>query len=272
MTPDKQYQDYNYSLPELKHLYGKNFHLLKDSYLITILERICKPEIEQPLLTDYVKKAYSHLFSHIVSNSFPRKVIQSNTRMHEEYKEGIFHGEILDQDQKVVTVDLARAGMVPSQLIYEELNYLLKPANIRQDHFYAARKVNAKNEVIGVDISGSKIGGDVDGSIVIFPDPMGATGGTICEAISHYKKHVDGKAKRYISAHLIITPEYIQKIQKLHPDCEVYTIRLDRGLSSKEALNSDPGQRIQEEKGLNKNQYIIPGAGGVGELLNNSFV
>ena len=26
------------------------------------------------------------------------------------------------------------------------------------------------------------------------------------------------------------------------------------------------------EKGLNQNQYIIPGAGGVGELLNNSFV
>jgi uracil phosphoribosyltransferase len=272
MTPDKQYQDYNYSLPELNHLYGDNVHIIKDPYLITILERICRPQTEQPLLNEYVKKAYTHLFSHIVSNSFPRKVIQSNTRMHEDHKEGKYDGEILDQTQKVVTVDLARAGMVPSQLIYEELNYLLTPSNIRQDHFYAARKVNEKNEVIGVDISGSKIGGDVDDSIVIFPDPMGATGGTICEAISHYKNSVDGKAKKYISAHLIITPEYIQKIKKHHPDCEVYTIRLDRGLSSKDALNSTPGEKIQEEKGLNQNQYIIPGAGGVGELLNNSFV
>ena len=272
MTPDKQYQNYNYVLPEIQHLYGENIHIMKDLYLITILERICKPQTEQPLLTSYIKKAYSHLFSHITSHIFPRNIISSNTRMHEEYKEGVYNGEILDQEQKVVTVDLARAGMVPSQLIYEELNYLLNPAKIRQDHFYAARKVNDKNEVIGVDISGSKIGGDVEDSIVIFPDPMGATGGTICEAISHYKKNVNGKAKKYISAHLIITPEYIQKIKKHHPDCEIYTIRLDRGLSSKEALNSLPGEKLSEEKGLNDNQYIIPGAGGIGEHLNNSFV
>jgi uracil phosphoribosyltransferase len=272
MTTDKQYQDYNYTLPELTHFYGNNIHLIKDSYLITILEKICRVQTQQPLLTNYIKKAYTHLFSHIVSHSFPREVVKSNTRMHEDHIEGIYNGEILDQNQKVVTVDLARAGMVPSQLIYEELNYLLKPENIRQDHFYAARKVNEKNEVIGVDISGSKIGGDVDESIVIFPDPMGATGGTICEAISHYKKHVDGKAKKYISAHLIVTPEYIQNLKKHHPDCEVYTIRLDRGLSSSEALNSTPGEKIKDEKGLNENQYIIPGAGGIGELLNNSFV
>ena len=29
---------------------------------------------------------------------------------------------------------------------------------------------------------------------------------------------------------------------------------------------------LNEEKGLNDHQYIVPGAGGLGELLNNSFV
>ena len=144
--------------------------------------------------------------------------------------------------------------------------------NIRQDHFYAARKTNELGEVTGVDISGSKIGGDIEDAYVIFPDPTGATGGTISEAISFYKKHVPGQAKRFISLHLIITPEYIKRLKKDHPEVEVYAIRLDRGLSSQKALESLPGEFIDEEKGLNPNQYIIPGAGGIGELLNNSFV
>ena len=28
----------------------------------------------------------------------------------------------------------------------------------------------------------------------------------------------------------------------------------------------------EEEKGLTDKQYIVPGAGGVGEILNNAFV
>lgn len=269
---DMQYQDYNYALSEIDHLYGEKIHIIKDAYLITLLEKICKEQTTQPMLTQYVEKAYAGIFAHMIANSFSRDKVNSQTRMHELHKEGLYAGEILDQSQKAVCVDLARAGMVPSQLLYQELNFLLEPNNIRQDHFYAARMVNEKNEVIGVDISGSKIGGDVENAYVIFPDPMGATGGTICEAISHYKKKVEGKAKKYISVHLIITPEYIQKIKATHPDCEVYAIRLDRGLSSQKALGSKPGQFPEEERGLNENQYIVPGAGGVGELLNNSFV
>ncbi len=272
MTLDKQYQDYNYKLSEVEHFYGDKIHILKDSYLMTVLERICRQDTTQPLLTEYVKKAYSHMFSQILSYSFPRQQVNSPTRMIEIQKEGVYQGEILDQNQKVVCVDLARAGMIPSQLIYQELNYLFDPQNIRQDHFYAARVVNENNEVTGVDISGSKIGGDIKDAVVIFPDPMGATGGTICEAIAHYKKNIEGKAVKYISAHLIVTPEYIQNIKSAHPDCEVYTIRLDRGLSSSKALASIPGEFPNEEKGLNDNQYIVPGAGGVGEVLNNSFV
>jgi len=88
---------------------------------------------------------------------------------------------------------------------------------------------------------------------------------TICDTIAESAKvRGTGIAKR--------TPEYIQKIKSLHPDCEVYTIRLDRGLSTDKALNSIPGEFPNEERGLNDNQYIVPGAGGIGELLNNSFV
>jgi uracil phosphoribosyltransferase len=272
MTQDVQYQNVTFSLSEIEHRYGSNIHILKDPYLLTLLEKISRPDTTQPLLTEYLKKAYTHMFVQIASSLFDRENVESHTRMIEHHPEGVFHGEIMDQNIKAVCVDLARAGMIPSQLIYSELNYLLNPNNIRQDHFYAARTVNEKGEVTGVDITGSKIGGDVDNAYVFFPDPMGATGGTICEAIQHYKDKVEGKAKKYIVAHLIITPEYIQRIQKHHPDVEVYSIRLDRGLSSQKVLDSLPGEYPDEEKGLNQNQYIVPGAGGVGELLNNSFV
>jgi len=70
----------------------------------------------------------------------------------------------------------------------------------------------------------------------------------------------------------MITPEYIRNVLQAHPDVAVYALRLDRGLSSERALASKPGQYWDEERGLNDRQYIVPGAGGVGELLNNSWV
>lgn len=272
MQQDIQYSNLDFNLSSIDHLYGDKIHLVKDPYLFSLLERICSPEVNQPLLTMLIKKAYLGLFNQIISTSFERDYIESPTRMMELHPEGIYKGQIIKKDSKVVCVDLARAGMIPSQLFYEELNFIIDPTKIRQDHFYAARKVNQDNEVIGVDISGSKIGGDIDDAYVLLPDPMGATGGTICEAINYYKKSVEGKAKKFITAHLIVTPEYIQKLTKQHPDVEVFSLRLDRGLSSPEALNLKPGKLLSEEKGLNANQYIIPGAGGIGELINNSFV
>lgn len=272
MSYEQTYKNIKTLTPNIEHNYGTNVHIISTPYFLTLMNKISSPQTTQPLLTEYVKKAYFMLFGHICSNSFKTVSINSPTRMHSLHPEGIYQGDVIDDQSKVVSVDLARAGMVPSQIFYQEFNYLLNPENIRQDHFYAARKVNEANEVIGVDISGSKIGGPIDDAYVILPDPMGATGSTICHAIDHYKEKVEGNAKKYITAHLIITPEYIQNVHKYHPDVEIYALRLDRGLSSEKVLNSIPGTYFEEEKGLNEHQYIVPGAGGLGELLNNSFV
>ncbi len=123
-----------------------------------------------------------------------------------------------------------------------------------------------------MDLSGSKIGGPIKDAIVLFPDPMGATGGSMSHAISHYKSNVEGDALKYITMNLIITPEYIRRLQKDHPDVEIFALRLDRGTSSDKVLGSIPGTFSDQEFGLNEHQYIVPGAGGVGEILNNSFV
>jgi uracil phosphoribosyltransferase len=72
--------------------------------------------------------------------------------------------------------------------------------------------------------------------------------------------------------HLIVTPEYLKNVLDAHPDTEIYALRLDRGLSAPEILQIVPGTRWTEERGLDDHQYIVPGAGGVGEILNNAWV
>jgi uracil phosphoribosyltransferase len=37
-------------------------------------------------------------------------------------------------------------------------------------------------------------------------------------------------------------------------------------------LRTEPGTHWDEERGLNDIQYIVPGAGGVGEILNNAWL
>ena len=256
-----------YNLSEINHKYGENVHILSNPLSETILTKFSSKGIIQPELNHLLHKMYFILLEAVVGHSFPSSSKEVTTRMEETLK-----ATTLTHDQKVVLVDLARAGIYPSHLCFEILNYILNPEGLRQDHFYVNRKTDENDQVIGVDVSGSKIGGDVDQAIVLLPDPMGATGGSLSFAIDHYKKSVEGKAKKYVAMHLIITPEYIKRMTRDHSDVEIYALRLDRGLSSDKALAAMPGEFPDEEKGLSDIQYIIPGAGGVGEILNNSFV
>lgn len=272
MPNDITYTSLNYSLSEIEHKYGKRVHILENPFLQSILAKLSRPETIQPLLNQYIAFLYRHLFAHAVNTCFPREVINWDTRMIDVTDRGVFKGEIIKRDQHAVVVNLARAGTYPSHICYDELNYLVDPQWVRQDHFYINRKTDEQNKVVGVDVSGSKIGGGVENAMVLFPDPMGATGGSLSYCINHYKDRVQGTAARYIALHIIVTPEYIQRMQKDHPDVEIFSIRLDRGLSDAEILQSIPGTYPERERGLTDNQYIVPGAGGVGEILNNSFV
>ena len=69
-----------------------------------------------------------------------------------------------------------------------------------------------------------------------------------------------------------MTPEYLKNVHEHHPDLIVYAVRVDRGLSPEEVLHSVPGTHWDEERGLNDKHYIVPGGGGFGEIMNNSFV
>jgi uracil phosphoribosyltransferase len=152
------------------------------------------------------------------------------------------------------------------------LHFAIDPKNLRQDHIFAARLTDGSNKVTGTEIGATKIGGDKANSVVIFPDPMGATGNTLKATIEYYKTHVAGQATRLIALHLIVTPEYLKKMTTHHPDVQIYALRLDRGLSDSSVLRSAPGKLWDQEKGLNEKGYIVPGGGGFGEIMNNSYV
>lgn len=256
----------------LTHHYGPQVHILDDSFLNGLLAELCHPRTFQPQINRLVQVLYSHLISTCLKQEFPIENFSEITRMTESHPEQFNKGHRISREQKAVCVNLARAGTYPSHICYEFLHYAIEPNNLRQDHIFAARTTNKNDEVTGTDFGALKIGGGVKDSMVIIPDPMGATGNTIVSSIDFYKKNTEGPARKYIALHLIVTPEYLKRVLAHHPDIAIYALRLDRGLSTEAALNAVPGQFWEQEKGLNSKDYIVPGGGGFGEIMNNSFV
>jgi len=85
---------------------------------------------------------------------------------------------------------------------------------------------------------------DLENKIVIVADPMLATGGTMNSILNEIKKR--GKPERLVIFNIISAKMGIEKIFKTHGEVEIYTCSVD-------------------EK-LNKDGYIIPGLGDVGDI------
>jgi uracil phosphoribosyltransferase len=270
MLIDSHYLKRTFRLPEKEHRYGPNVHLVDDPYLFATLSKLGRPDTKQPLINQLLNTLYREMVKYVVNCEFPLIETTIETRMGALHPEGYFRGLMVDPATQVVCVNLARAGTVPSQICFDSFNYILNPDGVRQDHISINRKTNDNNEVVGTNLGGVKIGGDVKGRFVIVPDPMGATGSTLQSAMEIYRAR--GPAERYIALHLIVTPEYLKLAAKEFPELKIFAIRLDRGLSSAEVLSTVPGTQWDKEKGLNANQYIVPGAGGIGEVINNAYV
>ena len=85
---------------------------------------------------------------------------------------------------------------------------------------------------------------DIEKREVIVLDPMLATGGSGCDAISMLK---ESGAKKIKFLAIIAAPEGIKKMQEEHPDVQIYCAAID-------------------EK-LNENGYIVPGLGDAGDRI-----
>ncbi|MBQ7779191.1 MAG: uracil phosphoribosyltransferase [Clostridia bacterium] len=89
-----------------------------------------------------------------------------------------------------------------------------------------------------------KLPEDIGRRTVILCDPMLATGGSASDAITMLKER---GAKDIRLLNLVAAPEGVKKVQKDHPDVDIFVAALD-------------------EK-LNENCYIIPGLGDAGDRL-----
>ena len=80
--------------------------------------------------------------------------------------------------------------------------------------------------------------------LVIVTDPMLATGGSACDAITRLKN--DGyKSIRMMC--LVASPQGVKAVQEMHPDVDIYLAALDQDLNDK--------------------NYILPGLGDAGDRI-----
>ncbi len=84
----------------------------------------------------------------------------------------------------------------------------------------------------------------IDEKVVMVVDPMLATGGSACDAITMLKKRGCKKIKLMS---IIGAPEGVTKVAEAHPDVEIYVSTLDRC--------------------LNAHCYILPGLGDAGDRI-----
>lgn len=268
---DSAYLDLSYEKPELEHCYGTNVHILTDPVSLGQLADLCQTQTIQPVINSLVCELYQFLIRNVVKREFPVEKVNIKTRMATVSDRGVWSGVVTKKKTKTITVNIMRAGALPSQVSFDFFNRILDPNFVRQDHVVVSRTTDEYSRVIGAELSGSKIGGDINDAMLLFPDPMGATGSSISKIIRYYKEHVKGKARCIYAVHLIVTPEYLRRMTLDHPDVKIYALRLDRGASPTHILKTKPGSSWSLESGLTDKHYIIPGGGGFGEIINNSF-
>lgn len=80
--------------------------------------------------------------------------------------------------------------------------------------------------------------------LVLLTDPMLATGGSACDAISRLK--ADGYTNIRLVC-LVASPQGVQAVEAMHPDVDIFLASLDEG--------------------LNEKNYILPGLGDAGDRI-----
>ena len=89
-----------------------------------------------------------------------------------------------------------------------------------------------------------KLPEDINQRLVIVTDPMLATGGSACDALSMLKERGCNNIRLMC---LVSGPEGIARVQKEHPDVDIYVAAVDDH--------------------LNKDAYIVPGLGDAGDRI-----
>ena len=136
--------------------------------------------------------------------------------------------------RKLAIVPILRAGMG----MVEGLHTLVPVAKV--GHIGLYRNETTHEPVVYY----CKLPEDIQERLVIVTDPMLATGGSSCDALQMLKDR--GCANIRLMC-LVAAPEGIAKVQKEHPDVDIYVAAID------DHLNADA--------------YIVPGWGDAGDRI-----
>ncbi len=259
-------------MKQISHHYGPNVHILDDLMATSGLARLSNSKTGQHEVRGLTGALYREVLLRAVINLiFPTSSVGVMTPMAKFVdKRGMLLAEVINPTTKVAIATLLRAGEVPASVCFNRLSGILDPDTVRQDFFGAGRITNDAHQVTGTDVTYMKIG-DLQDRVLLIPDPMGATGGTVVKTLSLYSADQVSVARAIVAMHLIITPEYIKRVHAEHPQAKIFALRLDRGMSDQEVLESVPGTFPDRERGLTDNHYIVPGAGDLGYRLTGAI-
>ena len=135
--------------------------------------------------------------------------------------------------RKLAIVPILRAGMG----MVEGLHTLVPVAKV--GHIGLYRNEQTHEPVVYY----CKLPEDIQDRLVIVTDPMLATGGSSCDALTMLKERGCSNIRLMC---LVAAPEGIARVQKEHPDVDIYVAAID------DHLNADA--------------YIVPGLGDAGDL------
>ena len=138
------------------------------------------------------------------------------------------------KDNSIVIVPILRAGLG----MVNGIHVLFPSARVGHIGLYRDEETLQPCEYY------CKLPEGIEDKLVLVVDPMLATGGSACDAITKLKE----KGCKNIKFMAVIgVPEGVSKVAETHPDIEIFVSTLDRC--------------------LNENGYILPGLGDAGDRL-----
>jgi uracil phosphoribosyltransferase len=228
--------------------FHRNLHTCSNTLVLTWLAKLSDKKTGRKEAIDLLTLIFRHLFTEMIGDEFPQQRHRVTTRMGARLTT-----DMIDAKVPVTIVDLVRAGIRPTLILHELLlqSGIIDEDLVHEHHVIAARESDEAGHVKGVKTDFSKADEAVKpGSILVIPDPMLATGTTISAVITRYNQLWPTEIAKIIVVSLIAAPEGVEEIHRRHPEVKIYVGRVDHGLTDK--------------------GYIVPGAGGLGELMTGT--
>ena len=203
--------------------------ILTHPYLQSLLTKLRDKNTKYSVFRDIVRDSGRYI-AYEISRELDFKKVTVETPL------GIAEGLVFCSD--IVLIMILRASLP----LVDGMMEIFKHARVG---VVSAKRIEEKKEnntIFNVVIPYERIP-DVDGKTVIIADPMLATATTMIEILKRVKER--GKPKKLIIATLIASEYGVNRIERLHPDAQIYTLAID--------------------KELNENGYIIPGLGDAGD-------